>query len=535
MKILVTVAMDAAGLNLLKNATGAEVVQVLKGTEEQLQDNIVGVEALIAGTRTPVGSEVLDRGKRLRVIGLLGVGRPMLDLEAATKKGVLVINAPGSVAVSVAEHALALIFALARKTVAADATSKKGSWERRHLKGRELRNKVLGIIGFGAVGSLVAERARGLAMKVIVHDPYISGGAVQRQGCTPVSLHELFQQSDLITVHTPLTPETRGLIGADSLAIMKRSVLLVNCSAAEIVDETALYEAITDERIAGCALDLHREGLITEHPLYLSDRVVCTPDLSAFTEEAVTGGSVEIAHSVIDYLEKGIIAHAVNLPGAEKELTEGETVWLDLGEVLGLFVSQLHPYGIREVAIERAGEENLPALLVFTQSIVAGLLRPILGERVNRVNARSLAEERGIHISETRSSTSPTYRKLVTVKVRTDQGDGEVSGTLFDDRIPRIVRIDGFDLEAVPDGDFLVIFNRDKPGVIADVGEALGHRGINIAQMYNGRDAMGEKAITLIRVDARLDEETLREIREFPNILSVSQVALPAGEAQPTP
>ncbi|NOY52000.1 MAG: phosphoglycerate dehydrogenase [Deltaproteobacteria bacterium] len=525
MKILVAAALDPAGLDLLKDVGEVEVLSSSVCTAERLRQAIVKTEVLIAGTRTPVNREVLAAGEDLRVIGLLGVGRPALDVEAATRRGVLVLNAPESVTVSVAEHALALIFGLARKVTMADGMIKKGSWERQPLKGMELRKKVLGVIGFGSVGSLVASRAAGLEMEVIVCDPYLSTDMIERQGFRSVDLPALLASADLITLHAPLNDETRGMIGTEALARMKRGVLLVNGSTPELIDETALYDAVIKERVGGVALDLHRREPLDRHPLYLSDRVICAPALSAYTEEALSGGSVELAKSVIDYLQQAIITHAVNLPGGEKS-TPGDTLWLNLGEALGQFVSQLHPSGLREVTVQRAGEDDLPALSAFTHAILAGLLRPVLGERVNRINARSLAEERGVRISEMRESMSANYRKLVTVKVITDREEGEISGTLFDDRVPRIVRIDGFDLEAVPEGDFLVIFNLDRPGVIADVGELLGRNGINIARMYNGRDPAGEKAITLLCVDAAVSGEVLNEIRSFPNILSALHVNL---------
>ncbi len=529
MKILVAATLDPAGLALLNGVAQVEVLPSSECTAENIQQKIVEADALVAGTRAPVSREVIAAGERLRVIGLLGIGRPALDLDAATRKGVLVLNAPESVTVSVAEHALSLIFGLARKTTRADRIAKKGRWERQPLKGRELRKKVLGVIGFGAVGSLVAARAAGLEMEVVVCDPYLAADTIGRQGYRPVSLSELLSAADVITLHVPLNDETRRFIGKGAISRMKRGVLLVNCSTSELIDETALYDALIKEHVQGFALDLHREEPIEEHPLYLSDRVICTPELSAYTEEALSGGSMEIARSVTDFLEKGVISHAVNLPGGERTSAPGDLLWFDLGEALGQFVSQLHPYGIQEVIVERAGEDGLPAMSALTQAILTGLLHSLVGDRVNRVNARSLAEERGIRISEMRKSTSPNYRKLVTVKVKTDREAGEVSGTLFDDRIPRIVQIDGFDLEAVPEGNFLVIFNRDRPGVIADVGEALGRYGINIARMYNGRDAAGEKAITLLCIDAPVSGETLNEIRSFPNILTALPVNLQGG------
>ncbi len=524
MKILVTVPMDPSGVSLLKGLKDTEVDLKTDISAQDLLACIGEYEVLIAGISTPVDREVLEKAERLQLIGLMGMGRPQLDLESATHRGILVMNAPGSVAVSVAEHALSLLFALARRIPEADTTLKKGVWYEKKLMGREIRGKTLGIIGFGAVGALVAERAIGMKMNVVVYDPHLSAETVIRRGCRQVSREELFSVSDIITIHAPLNRETQGIIGEETIPLMKPGVMLVNCSAAGIIDEDALYEAIIKGDVAGAAMDLHNEEPIEDHPLYLSEKVICTPNLSIATFEAVVEGSMEIAREVADYLEKGEITQAVNLPADKKERSERGIQWLRLGEMMGRFAAQLHPYGLQEVAIDLAGEEDLPGIASFTSSVLMGALVPVLGDGVNRINARSLAKERGIRISEKRRSVAETYRSLLTVSVETDQGGGTVSGTLFDDQNPRLVQVDGFELEAVPDGAFLVIFNRDRPGVIADVGELLGRYGINIGQMYNGRDKAGEKAITLLRIDAPVSDEVLHAIQGLPNILNATRV-----------
>jgi D-3-phosphoglycerate dehydrogenase len=526
MKILVTVPMDPSGVALLEGLKDTVVELKPDISQQDLRGCVGDYDVLIAGTSTPVDRDVLEKAERLQLIGLMGMGRPQLDLETATHRGILVMNAPGSVSVSVAEHALSLIFALARRIPEADTTLKKGVWYEKKLMGREIRGKTLGIIGFGAVGSLVAERAIGMKMNVVVYDPHLSAESVIRRGCRQVSREELFSVSDIITVHAPLNRETEGILGEETIPLMKPGVLLVNCSASGIIDEDALYEAIIKGSVAGVALDLHSEAPIEEHPLYLSEKVICTPNLSIATFEAVVEGSMEIAREVADYLEKGEITQAVNLPADTNERSGRGIQWLKLGEVMGRFAAQLHPYGLQEVAIDLAGEEDLPGVASFTSSVLMGALVPVLGEGVNRINARSLAEERGIRVAEKRRNVSETYRSLLTVSVETDRGSGTVSGTLFDDQNPRLVQVDGFELEAVPDGGFLVIFNRDRPGVIADVGEALGRHGINIGQMYNGRDKAGEKAITLLRIDAPLEDDVLHEIQELPNILNATRVNL---------
>ncbi len=485
-----------------------------------------GVDVLITEADAPISRDTLAQGRQLRLIGLLGAGRPRLDLDAATARGILVMNAPQSVSVSIAEHTLALLLALARRLPEGDAGIKEGVWAHDHLLGMELRDKVLGVIGFGAVGSLVAERALALKMKVLVHDPHLSADTVACQGCRQVALSELFRDSDAITVHAPLTAATRGLIGRESLLHVKQGVLIVNCSAAEIVDEAALHDALERGHVGGAALDLHGRRAISGHPLYLARRVVCTPDLAARTREAVAGGSVDLARQVVDYLSRGSVTHALNLPGAEEAATEEASRWLGLCEAMGRFLIQLHPYGVQEVRVEVAGEGEMPETAALTRAAVAGMLAPILGDRVNRINAYALAGQRGIRLKEARLSTAVNYRNVIALRIETDRGKGSISGTLFDNRTPRIIEVNGFEVEVVPDGDLVVVFNRDRPGVIADVAQTLGQYGINIGQMYNGRDAAGGTAITALRVDSPVSDDILRRIREFPNILSARRVDL---------
>jgi D-3-phosphoglycerate dehydrogenase len=526
MKILVTVPINPTGVNLLKSIPGAALHIQPDMSVGHLLGSLAEYDALIADVSTPITGAAIEKGTRLQVIGLLGAGRPRLDIEAATRQGVLVMNAPGSVAVSVAEHTFALIFALARRISIADASFKKGDLKQARRIGTELRNKVLGIIGCGAVGTVVAQRAMGMQMKVIVHDPHLSSDVLSRRGCRQVSRETLFRSADVITLHVPANEETRHMINRDALAVMKPSAMIVNCSAAELIDEKALYDALLKDRLGGVALDIHQDPVVKDHPLYRLARVVCTPNLSAYTKEAIAGGAVEIAQHVVDYLSKGVVSHAINLPSDEKESSGSGLQWLKLSASMGRFIIQLHPYGLKRVKVDLAGEDDLPDISAFTQSALQGMLGAALGHRVNRVNARSIAAERGVRISETRSSRAENYRNLLTISVETEQGRGVIAGTLFDDLNPRDVQVAGYELEAVPEGEFLVVFNRDRPGVIADVAQNLGHSGINIAQMYNGRDKPGGKAITLMRIDSPVTEKRLSEIRGLPNILTAARVNL---------
>ncbi len=500
MKILVAAALDPAGVTLLKKVPAAEVVEDPDCSDRRLPTIIGGTDVLIAEIDAAISRDTLARAQQLRLIGLMGAGRPRMDLDAATAQGILVINAPESVSVSIAEHTLALLLALARCLPESDAGVKRGAWDHEKLLGIEVRDKVLGVVGFGAVGSLVAERATALKMKVLVYDPHLSADTVACQGCRQVGLSELFGESDAITVHAPLTAETRGLIGRASLSRVKQGVLIINCSAAEIVDEPALHDALMRRQVGGAALDLHGKRALSGHPLYLSNRVICTPDLAAHTREAVAGGSLEMARQVVDYLTCGTVTHALNLPGAEEAATEEAARWLGLCEDMGRFLIQLHPYGVREVRVEVAGEGEVPSTAALSRAALAGMLAPILGDRVNRINAQAIAGQRGIRLKEARLSTAVNYRNVIALSIVTDRGEGSISGTLFD--------------------------NRDRPGVIADVAETLGKYGINIGQMYNGRDAAGGTAITALRVDAPVSDEILQRMREFPNILSARRVNL---------
>ncbi len=528
LKILVTAPMDPSGLDLLKGVPGLDVDLKSDISLQELLERISEYHILIAGTTTPIDREALEKAKRLQLIGWIGSGRPCFDLNMATRKGVLVMNAPGSVVSSAAELAVSLILALARRIPEADFSVKKGVWYERRLMGVEVRNKILGIIGFGSVGTLVAERMKGMKMNVVVHDPYLSSEAIQRFGCRKVTREELFAVSDMISIHVPLNQETQGMISEKSISLMKSGVMLVNCSASGVVDEDALYEGIINGKVAAAALDLHEEQPIEEHPLYLSEKVICTPNLSVYTQEALVEVSLQIARQIKDYLENGNITHAMNLPEAEGSVTGRGRSWTGIGESMGRFVIQLHPFGLKGIEIELAGEdETLPAETI-TRSVLKGILGQIIAEPVNLVNSKSLAEERGVRITEKRQSAAENFRVLITVTVVTDQEKGMISGTLFDGLHPRIVRVDGFELEVVPDGDFLVIFNRDRPGVIADVGECLGRYDINIGQMYNGRDTIGGKAITLLRIDSVVPENVLNEIRRLPNILSATWVNMAA-------
>ncbi len=526
MKILITVPLPPEAVHLLETVEGAEVILQSGITTDTLREILGECQVLIAGSETELDGDTLHCGKELRVIGLIGGSQTRTDLESATHLGILVVKVQERVAVSIAEHAVTLLLSLSRRITEADASIKRGDWERNGLKGRELRGKTLGIIGFGEVGALVAERAAGMKMRIIVSDPNLSSESVEAKGYRKVSFQELIQSSDLISIHVPLNAGTRGLIGKEALSKMKPGVILVSCSATGILDEEALYEAIIHEEVQGAALDLPAPRHLEDHPLYLSEKVICTPNLGGYTKEAERDETMETIRSLVDYLTGGEITHALNLPGSETENSPRNRQWLRLGETLGLFLAQLHPCGFRKIEIDLAGGEDLPRISSFTRSILVGLYSLTLGEKINRINAVHLATQRGVRLKETRRKTAENYRNRITVSVETDQGSGRVSGTLFDNRSPRIIRIDGFDLEAVPDGDFLVIFNRDRPGVIADVGEILGRCGINIGQMYNGRNAAGGTAITLSRVDSPVPDEILREIETLPNILNASRVHL---------
>jgi D-3-phosphoglycerate dehydrogenase len=436
------------------------------------------------------------------------------------------MNAAAGNTVTTAEHTFAMLMALARQIPQAVSSTKSGRWEKNRFLGTELMGKTLGIIGMGRIGSTVASRARAFAMNVVAYDPYFTSEAARDLGIERVTLDELFSLSHFITLHTPLTEETRGIIDRAAIEKMMPGVRLINCARGGLIDEAALIDAIREGKVAGVALDVfEQEPTPAENPLLALDQVIATPHLGASTQEAQLGVATMIAEQVLDFLKTGAVRGAVNMPSVSAELLAAIGPYIALGEKLGLFQGQVFGHDIREVAIEYSGEVTEHDVKPITQAVLAGLLGPVI-ERVNMVNASIVAEERGIKVTESLSRRARDFASLIRARATTSAGESEVAGALFGRREGRIVRINGFNLEAIPKGHMIFLFNRDAPGILGSIATYIGDQRVNIGRLYLGRKKIGENAVALIQIDQPLGESALDGLAALNGVISVKQINL---------
>jgi D-3-phosphoglycerate dehydrogenase len=516
------------GLKILGESPGIEVEHRPGMEPDALREAVADCDALIVRSATKVTPEVIEAAKSLRVIGRAGIGVDNVNLEAATSRGVIVMNTPGGNAVTTAEHALALMMSLARRIPEAHRSLKEGRWEKsRFSGGKELYNQILGVVGLGNIGSIVADRARGLKMRVIATDPLVSEERAERLGVTLMPLDELLAQADLVTLHVPATKETRGLIGKEAFAKMKKGVLLINAARGGIVDEAALLEAIESGKVKGAAMDVFAtEPLPPDDPLLQREEVVVTPHVGAATTQAQLNVAIAIAEQIRDYLLEGVVRNAVNLPSISPEELEKVRPFLVLGERLGRFQGQLARGGIEEIEVEYAGQVAELDVQPITLAVLKGLIEPWVGERVNYVNAPHLAQERGIRVVESKAALSRDFVSLVTIRVRSGDRARLVSGTVYGRTQPRIVRVDDFMLEAIPEGATLLIQNKDRPGVVGRLGTTLGEAGVNIARMQLALHPKGHQALQLLNVDPLPSDDVLATLRALPEVMSVDLAEL---------
>ena len=527
MKILVSDSLAAQGLEVFKNAGGFEVDVRLGLKPDELKKICADYDGWVIRSGTKITAPLIEAAKNLKVIGRAGVGYENIDVEAASKKGVVVMNTPGGNNVTTGEHTISLMLALARHIPQAVASLKSGKWDRNKYVGVEVCNKTLGIIGLGNVGRIVAERAAGLRMKVIGYDPFIASENIARLGVEPVSLEDILSKSDFITVHVPLTQETKGLIDREAFAKMKNGVRIINCARGGIVDENDLAEAIQSGKVAGAALDVYvDEPPPPDHPLIGMHQVITTPHLGASTDEAQLNVAIAVAEQMVDFLKRGVVRYAVNVPSVSPELLEVLRPYLTLGEKLGSLQVQMADTLPKEVHVEYRGEVTQYDVAPLTLAVLKGLLTPVMESGVNYVNAPLVARERGIKVVESKSSQAGDFASSIFVKIMTDTLEREVEGAIFGSRNPKIVKVNGFYLEAVPEGYILILHNRDVPGVVGAIGTLLGHKGINIAGMELGRREKGGDAISFIHVDNEVPKETLDELRGLSQILSAELVKL---------
>jgi D-3-phosphoglycerate dehydrogenase len=487
-------------------------------TPDELRAVIGQFDGLAIRSNTKVTAGVLAAAGRLKVVGRAGIGVDNVDVPAATARGVVVMNTPFGNSITTAEHAVAMMFALARDIPQASLSTHAGRWEKSKFMGVELTGKTLGIIGCGNIGSIVADRAIGLKMRVIAYDPYLSPDRARDLGVDKVELGDLFSRADFITLHTPLTDATRNIIDAAAVAKMKKGVRIINCARGGLVVETDLKAAIESGQVAGAALDVFREEPARTNILFGNERVICTPHLGASTREAQENVALQVAEQMSDYLLSGAVSNAVNMPSMTAEEAPRLRPYMTLANQLGSFAGQLTEQALRSVAIAYEGQVAELNTRPLTAMLLEGLLKPFV-ETVNMVNAPVIARERDIAVTETKNETCDDYHTLINLSVTTDKVTRNVAGSLFGGDKPRIVAIKGISIEAGLAPHMLYVTNNDKPGFIGRLGTTLGEAGVNIATFHLGRTEAGGDAIALIQVDQPVDEALLRQVRAIPNVV----------------
>ncbi len=526
MRILVCDGLEKTGVEILRAAEGVTVNERPDISADEIARVIGDYDAVIVRSKTKITAQIVERAAALKVVGRAGTGVNNIDVGAATRHGIVVMNAAAGNTVTTAEHTFAMLMSLSRQIPQAVASTRSGQWEKTKFLGVELFGKTLGIIGLGRIGSAVAERARAFGMTVLAFDPYFTPEAARDLGIELVPLKQVLAGGDFITVHTPFTEETRDIINREAIALMKPNVRIINCARGGLVDEQALAEAIIEGRVAGAALDVfEQEPVSPSNPLLSLDQVITTPHLGASTTEAQLNVATLIAEQVLDYLKNGTVRGAVNFPAVSAETLAVIGPYITLGQKIGLFQGQVFGHDLREIEISYSGEVTEFDTKPVTQAIIAGLLSPVI-ERVNMVNASIVAEQRGIKISQSQSRRAQDFASLIRVKAVTAERESEVAGAIFGRRDARIVRINGFNLEAIPNGHMLFLFNRDLPGVLGRIATYIGEQGVNISRLYLGRKKIGESALALIQIDEPMPESALRGLMEVQDVISVKQVKL---------
>ncbi len=525
-RVLATDPLDQQGVDVFR--ANPEIELDLKpGMKPDELARVIGeYDALVIRSGSKVTADTLKNSGKLRAIGRAGIGVDNIDVAAATTKGIVVMNTPGGNNVTTAEHAITLLLAVARWIPQADRSIHDGKWERTKFTGTEVCNKTLGIVGLGNIGTIVAERAQGLRMRVIGYDPFVTAEAAAKLKVELVSLDELYARSDFVSVHVPMTPETKGLIGAAAFAKMKKGVRVINAARGGIVDEAALAEAITSGKVAGAALDVFaEEPPAKDHPLLALPQVIATPHLGAATSEAQINVAIAIAEQITNFLVRGEVQAAVNMPSVSAEMLQLLRPHLQLGEKLGSFLAQLSTDAPLEVDVEYAGTVAELDFRPVTIAVLRGLLSRFL-DGVNYVNAPALARERGIAVKEATASRPTSFVNSITVRVKRSSGTQVVEGAVFGTNILRLVRINDFYMEAVPEGYVLMLNNHDVPGVVGRVGTLLGEHGINIAGLELGREKAGGMAISFVHVDEAVPESVLADLRRSPDIVAAQLLQL---------
>ena len=519
MKVLISDNLAPVGAQVLKDA-GLDVDINTGLAPEELKKIISAYDGLVIRSATRVTAEIIEAADNLKVVGRAGIGLDNVDIPAASKRGIVVMNAPDGNAITAAEHAISMMMSLTRNIPLATASMKAGKWEKKKFMGREVTGKTFGIVGIGRIGSIAADRAMGLKMKVVAFDPHMPKELVEKMGIELVSLQELCERADYISVHVPFTKETKHLLSTEQFKTMKKTAMFIDCARGGVVDEEALYEALSSGEIAGAALDVFADEPTTLEncPLLKLDNFICSPHLGASTTEAQDNVASVIGEQMADYLKNGTVTNAVNVPSVSAEVLSKVGPYATLAEMLGSFHMQIAKGGVQEVDLEFSGDLAEMNTSPVTVAFLKGLFTPILKDAVNYVNAPLIAKERGIKVVESRSSQVEDFSTLLTIRVKTTEGENILAGTVFGKKEPRLVRLNSFRLEALPAGPMLFVYNQDIPGVIGALGVALGANGVNISRMTVGREPEREQNVILLNTDELISKELLGKVLELENI-----------------
>ena len=518
-KVLISDKMSPKAAEIFR-ARGIEVHEKTGLTKDELIAIIGDYDGLAIRSATKATKDVLAAATNLKVVGRAGIGVDNVDIPAATARGIVVMNTPFGNSITTAEHAIALMFALARQLPEADASTQAGKWEKNRFMGVELTGKTLGLIGAGNIGSIVADRALGLKMKVIAYDPFLTPERAKDIGIEKVILDDLLARADFITLHTPLTDSTRNILSAENLAKTKKGIRIINCARGGLIDEAALKAGLDSGHIGGAALDVFVEEPATSSPLFNTPNFVSTPHLGASTDEAQVNVAIQVAEQMSDFLLTGGVTNALNVPSLSAEEAPRLKPYMALAEQLGSLTGQLVNDGIQSVTVEVEGAAAELNIKPITAAVLAGLMRQH-SDTVNMVNAPTLTRERGIDVAEVRHERETDYHTLLRVTVKTDSGERSVAGTLFGNAIPRLVEIFGIKVEADLVGPMLFVINEDKPGFIGSLGTALGEARVNIGTFHLGRRDAGGEAILLLSVDEPVNEPLLWTICRLPGVKTV--------------
>ncbi len=526
MKVLISDPLHHSGVDILRGETDICVVEPTGLSEDELLKIIGEYNALIVRSGTKVTRKLIEAGVNLKVIGRAGIGVDNIDVGAATEHGIIVMNTPAGNTITTAEHTLSMLLSLARHIPQAYGCLQECRWERKCFMGVELYGKTLGIIGLGRIGREITKRVQALGMSVIAYDPYLRVEDAKTLNVEALSLAKLYEKADFITIHTPLTQKTKHLIDKEAISQMKEGVYLINCARGGIIDEKALYDALVSGQAAGAALDVFEQEPPKDSPLLGLFNVICTPHLGASTKEAQEKVAVEMAHQMLNLIKNGTIASAINTPSLSQEALAQIKPYIKLGQALGKLGGQLYSSGISKLRIKYTGTPFIKYSQPISNIILEEFLKGIQNKSVNQVNAAIIAKKQGIDIEEEYLEQTADYTQIINLEFCVDKKVHRLAGTLFNNKIPRIIGIDQFEVEIIPQGYILLFFNQDRPKIIGEIGTILGDNQINIADMQFGRQEPGGDSISVFRIDSQAPDSVLSQLAQLPNLSWVKQVYL---------